>query len=560
MRIRRLLIPWIITVTVWLVVATTPGAAQPPPPDPRFGVVEAFVNAEAATEVGAGYSRIILRWDLIQPASAVDWKPANVPDPFIETELAAGRQVVVMLMGTPAWATADGSGSPKAVPDMAYWEQFVQRIAQQYQGRIYHWIIWNEPDVWDMDHPGSTWAGTEVDYYWLLRTAYLAIKDVDPSMQVHMAGLTYFWDQQHDRRQYLDRLLDIILADPEAPAHGYYFDAVVYHLYYKPLQAPVIIGEVQGILGGRGIMAKGIWINETNAPPSEDEQEPPRQTPPFRVSLEEQSAFVIQEFCLAFAAGADRVEFNKMRNSAEYPEDVVPYGMLRADDSRRPVFDAYQVMTTYLRDFRAVQWERSGDVYAVTFDRGGTTTTVLWNMNRLPIRFTVNAIAPQATLVDESGNTETLTATEGEYAIDLPGALCTEAADCFVGGAPRLLVEAGSPGARSGLMPVVVPTPTPPSEETHEAVIIPTQTVVPASTAVPVPTQPATPTPTPTSVAIAEDASVAQPPQPLPTPLPPITLISILTPTRYLILGLVGLAVFTLAYGLQMAIWRRWKP
>jgi hypothetical protein len=443
---------------------------------------------------------------------------------------------------------------------MAYWEQFVRRIARQYQGRIHHWIIWNEPDVWDMDHPGSTWAGTEEDYYWLLRTAYLAIKDVDPSMQVHMAGLTYFWDQQHDRRQYLDRLLDVILADPEAPAHGYYFDAVVYHLYYKPLQAPEIIDEVQGILGGRGIMAKGIWINETNAPPSEDKQELPPQTPPFRVSLEEQSAFVIQEFCLAFAAGADRVGFYKMRNSVEYPEDVMPYGMLRADDSRRPVFYAYQVMTTYLRDFRAVQWERFGDVYAVTFDRGETTTTVLWNMNRLPTRFTVNAIAPRATLVDESGNTETLTATEGKYDIDLPGALCTQAADCFVGGAPRLLVEAGSPGARSGLMPVVAPTATPPSEETPETVITPTQTVAPASTPVPVPTQPAVPTPTPASVAMAEDASVAQPPQPLPTPLPAITPKSILTPARCLILGLVGLVVFTLTYGLQMAIWRRWKP
>ena len=85
------------------------GAAQgsTPPisrPDPRFGIVETFVNPAAATEAGVGYTRIILRWDVIQPAGPADWKPANVPDPFIERELADGREVVGLLIGTPAWA------------------------------------------------------------------------------------------------------------------------------------------------------------------------------------------------------------------------------------------------------------------------------------------------------------------------------------------------------------------------------------------------------------------------------------------------------------------------
>ena len=65
------------------------GLLVPPPahadaPDPRFGIAETFVNPAAATEAGAGYTRIVLRWDVIQPAGPDDWKPANVPDPFIE--------------------------------------------------------------------------------------------------------------------------------------------------------------------------------------------------------------------------------------------------------------------------------------------------------------------------------------------------------------------------------------------------------------------------------------------------------------------------------------------
>ncbi len=541
--------------------------AQSPPPDPRFGVVEAYVNSAAATDAGAGYTRIIFRWDLIQPGGIDDWKPANVPDPFIEAELAAGREVVAVLVGTPAWASVDGSDSPKAVPDMSYWEQFVRRMARQYQGRIRHWIVWNEPDVWDLTHPGSTWAGSEEDYYRLLKSAYLAIKDVDSTQRVHMAGLTYFWDWEHGRRQYLERLLDVIVADPEAAAHGYYFDAVTYHLYFNPRQTLDIIGQVQGMLGAHGVMAKEIWINETNAPPSEDPQEPPSSTPRFRISLEEQAAFVIQEFALAFAAGADRVEFYKMRNSPDHPEAIEPYGLLRADDSRRPAFDAYKVVTTYLRDFRAVGWQRLGDVYAVSFDRGETTTTVLWTMSRAPTRFVMNAIAPQATLVDEGGATRTLTAADGMYTVELPGAVCTQGTDCFIGGAPRLLVEVGSPANRPGLVPVATPTPEGEQEgESAAATPAPTLTSPPSvpgaqPTATTSQASPqaikASVTPSSAAQPLARASTVTPTPEPTPTPLPPITPLTILTPARCLILVIVGLVVFTVTYGLQVAVWWR---
>ncbi len=553
-----------LVLTSLFVPGATIGIAQAPPPDSRFGVVDAYVNSAAATEAGAGYTRITFRWDVIQPGGVDDWKPANVPDPFIEAELAAGREVVAVLMGTPTWATADGSGSPKAVPDMSYWEHFVRRMAQQYQGRIRHWIIWNQPDVSDVNHPGNTWTGSEEDYYRLLKTAYQTIKGVDSTLQVHVAGLTYFWDQEHGQRQYLDRLLDFVVADPEAAANGYYFDAVAYHLYFDPHQTLDVMEEVQGMLGARGVMAKEIWVNQTNAPPSEDPQAPASAAPGFRLTLEEQSAFVVQEYALAFSGGANRVAFYKLRDDGQRAESAVPYGLLRADDSRRPAFDAYQVVTTYLRDFRAVGWQRLDDVYAVTFDRGETTTTVLWTVDRAPTRFTINAIAPQATLVDERGNTSTLNASGGTYTVELPGAICTEETNCFIGGAPRLLVEAGSPADRPGLVPVATPAPES-TQGADEAQATSTPTIVssPAtSTAQPSltvvqPTPQPIPTSTPTRIAVAQNLTPSPTPQPTLTPLPPITPLSIFTPSRCLILIVVGLVVFTVTYGLQMAIWWR---
>jgi hypothetical protein len=434
----------ILLLLLMTLIAPQHAAAQTTPPDPRFGVVEAFVNPEATTEAGAGYTRIILRWDVIQPGGPADWKPANVPDPMVAAELAAGREVVAVLIGTPAWAAAAGAGGDaRSVPDMFYWEAFVRRMAQHYRGRIHHWIIWNEPDVWEPNHPGSTWTGTEEDYYKLLKMAYLAIKGVDPEQTVTLAGMTYYWDWSHGRRRYLDRLLDVIAADPEAATHGYYFDAALYHLYFNPQQTVDVLEETRKLLTRHGLADKEIWINETNAPPADDPQEPPWSPARFLISQQEQAAFILQEFALAFSAGAARVEVYKLRNSADHPESIEPFGLLRADDSRRPAFDAYRVATTYLSGFRTARREQSREAVAVTFARDAQTTTVLWNTGRRPLRVTVRAIAPEGQLVDATGRVTTIRASNGVYRVDLPPAACRTGGKCMIGGAPRLLVEEG---------------------------------------------------------------------------------------------------------------------
>jgi hypothetical protein len=265
-----------------------PLAATPAPFDRRFGVVDSFVNTAEANAAGAGWSRVFFRWDVVQPAGPSDWKPTNVPDPLLEAEIAAGREVVAVLIGTPAWATE--SSASTAVPPLEYWGDFVFKIASQYKGRINHWVIWNQPDVTDPAVPGHTWDGSVEDYYHLLKEAYLKIKAVDPAMQVHLAGLTYTWDSDRGNPQYLSRLLDLIVADPDAAANNYFFDAASYHLYYNPRRMLEILTDVHSILDAHNLGSKPIWINETNAPPSEDSLEPLNGQAGISVTLPEQSA------------------------------------------------------------------------------------------------------------------------------------------------------------------------------------------------------------------------------------------------------------------------------
>ncbi|MCL4296581.1 MAG: hypothetical protein KJ077_12670 [Anaerolineae bacterium] len=559
---------------------TPPPAATPPPFDPRFGIADAFVNSAEANAAGAGWTRVFFRWDVIQPAGPSDWKPTNVPDPLLDAEIAAGRDVVAVLIGTPAWATE--SGTSTAVPPLEYWGDFVYKIASQYKGRVKHWVIWNQPDVTDPASPSHTWDGTAEDYYRLLKEGYLKIKSVDPAMQVHLAGLTYTWDSDRGNPPYLGRLLALIATDPEAAANNYFFDAVSYHLYYNPRRMLEILTDVRSILDAHGLGGKPIWINETNAPPSEDSLEPLSGPAGVSVTLSEQSAFVIQAFAMALAGGAERIAFNKMRNDYPHPEAIEPYGLLRADDSRRPAFAAFQVVSTYFAGVSKTSWLQLGDVYIVTLDRVGQATTVLWNTAATPTLFSLNAIAPQAILVDDQGNQQSIAAENGLYSIELPAAPCSNGLQaCFIGGSPRLIVENGSPDQRILQIPLAAtPTPVPvvTNTSTPEA-----QTPAQVDTPPPPPTLTPTPTTEMLTALVAEEPNLAvqnsdspliaslpdpglgdaepaesiAPNSTVPTAVPPVTIATVLRPERIFWLFIIGLIVFTVSYGVQVVIWYR---
>lgn len=584
------ILPLLVFLMMLLLPATS--AAQEPV-DRRFGVVDSFVNTAEASAARVGWTRVFFRWDVIQPGGPSDWKPANVPDPFIDAEVVAGREIAAVLIGTPSWATE--SGTSTAVPPIEYWGDFVYKMANQYKGRVTHWIIWNQPNVTDPALPGRTWDGNEADYYRLLKEAYQKIKSVDPAMQVHIAGLT-----QTDL-EYLPRLLDQIVADPEAANHNYFFDAVSYHLYYSPVQMMETLKYGRSVLDAHGMGQKPIWINETNAPPSEDFIEQPTASAGVKVNLDEQAYFVIQAFALSLAGGAERIAFNKMRN--DWSSDA--FGLLRADDSRRPAFEAFKTAATYFAGVQQANWLQMGDIHIVTLDRGGETTTVLWNAGSTPTSYSVNAIASQALLIDERGNSQSISAANGAYTIELPGAICSNGANCFIGGAPRLVVETGSPDQRAPLLPLAQaadapapappePAPAPPPAEAEGASDPPPANIPapeveaqasplpPTPTAVPVavPTQEPLISP-PTAIPASINESAPPPAGALPDPefdpeqapgeeiaptgdatpavIPPVTIGTVLRPDRLLWLFIIGLVVFMVSYGIQVVVWYRMK-
>ncbi len=542
--------PTAFWLLIFILSIFAPTVSAQSPPDARFGVVESYVNPAEASALGAGYTRIVLRWDIIQPAGRDDWKPANVPDPLIETDLAAGREVVAVLMGTPNWASL-GANDARAVPDMEAWGNFITRVAQQYQGRINTWVIWNEPNI-PTDAPNSTWLGSPDDYIRLQKVAYDNIKAVNPAMRVMLGGLS---DTPEKQLSYLTQLLEILNSDPTAAAKNFYFDGVLFHLYDSPRQLFDTLNQAHALLDSFGAGKKAIWVNESNALPTDDPIDPPKNESLVEVSLQAQANFVIQAAALSIAGGAQRFEIYKLQNTAENPPD----GLLRSDGSRRPAFDAYRVVTKYFAGYSNYEWLHENHIYVITLNRGDKTTTVLWNDSSAEQTFALNAIAPNGILVDTAGSETPVSAVNGVYTLRLPAADCA-APPCIIGGAPRLLIEVGSPEARASLLPLATHTPTATPIPTETATVTPSPTLTPTPTVTPTPQSAIALVASPAPTRITENTSPQITAMPTPTyvsTLPDFR--TIFTPARILFLIVLGSVLFTLIFFLQYRAWHNWR-
>lgn len=517
-------------------------AALPPkalyaPVDARFGIVESYVNPTEANNLGVAWTRVLFQWADVQAGGPGAWTP-TVSDGQINNEIANGRTVVGLLIGIPGWARADGLPAGLNLPHddpNNTWANFVREAVGRYNGRINHWIIWNEPDINDANAPGYTWHGSAGDFFQLQRTAYLVAKETNANATIHLPAFTYFWNPN-----YIYEFLDVVVADPSAPEHNYYFDAITAHLYFRPDAVYSIIQNFYGAVQSRGIPWKPLWLVETNAPPSNDPAWPvPNWT--FQVTLEEQAAYIPQALALGIAAGAQRIAIYKLQDlpsdAAANPE---PFGLIRMDGTRRPAFQTYQVAIRYLAGVQGARRQQWDHVAQVRLDQGGHTTHVLFS--RLPAaqQAEVEATANTAVLVDMWGGRRTISARDGLFTVDLPGAPCVQTAGdyCMIGGPVLYLVQAKEDGAAPPAPPVGGgPPPTsspaaaattadpdaPALDTTATAVSSETETAVTAAATntPPSPTPRPSSTPRPTATRTAVPTTVpTDTPSPTPTTTP----------------------------------------
>lgn len=503
----------------------------------RIGLVNAYEGAQAAYESGAGWELIRFRWDELQPGGPADWYPSGPTGDWLGSARASGREVVGVLVGTPAWATKGTPGT--GVPSGLYlpvgdpgnpWAAFVRQAVAYYSPRgIDHWVIWEDPDIPPRAH-GSKWDGSLADYYQLVKVAYLVAKEKNPNAQIHLGGIG-----QSDPT-WFDRLLDVALDDPTAPANDYYFDIATVHVFFSPDSVSTLAANPFYLMGVKGVPLKPVWINQSNARPAVDPGVYPDNAT-FRefsrVTIEQQAAFIIQSYALGFAAGADRMATYRLVDSLA-EDDQQAFGLVRADGTPRPAYTAFQIVTQEFNGFvfaRRVAEETHPliDYVRLTFPQ--KVTHIAWARTEKTATLVIPARSTQATLIDVNNNRWLVRAKGGEYRLVVGGADCNEPSapsGCMIGGAPWLLVETDVEDPLNETPPSVtveeggtLPTPDPGMALTATARAKPTETPTPTATVTPLPSPTPSPQPPPPTVESTPAASVV--PTLLPTPLPEVT-------------------------------------
>ena len=108
-------------------------------------------------------------------------------DRIVELSGAYGLRLLVRLSNPPAWSRADPHAGDSAPPDdLDDYINYVEAVAQRYRGRVSHYQIWNEPNIY------PEWGNRPIDpaaYSQLLCRAYTALKAIDEQIVVISAAI-----------------------------------------------------------------------------------------------------------------------------------------------------------------------------------------------------------------------------------------------------------------------------------------------------------------------------------------------------------------------------------
>ena len=134
-------------------------------------------NLQMMKDAGIRWVRFDFTWPDVEPTQGV-WNFDRL-DRAVEEANKMGINVLGIIFRDRPWAKP-------AYNHLDAWLEYVEKLVTRYKGKVQHWEIWNEPDLyprfWDQrDDPEN--------YALLLKTTYKKIKELDPALTVVHAGV-----------------------------------------------------------------------------------------------------------------------------------------------------------------------------------------------------------------------------------------------------------------------------------------------------------------------------------------------------------------------------------
>jgi hypothetical protein len=237
---------------------------------------------EMAREAGIAWLKQHFPWEEIEQPSKGKffderWKKPTWQkfDELVELAEKYKLKLIVRLDRPPAWAKQNNA-HPEAPPDrLEDYGDFVAAVAARYKGRIFHYQVWNEPNL------ASEWreSPNPPEYVEMLRIGYTRLKEVDPQIRVLSAPLAITLERSPRALVELEFLDEMYKAGAKE-----FFDimsANAYGLEYPPTAEPdpkVLnfrrVELLRQVMEKHGDTQKAVWFNEYGWNASPEDMDP----------------------------------------------------------------------------------------------------------------------------------------------------------------------------------------------------------------------------------------------------------------------------------------------
>ncbi|MBN1138932.1 MAG: hypothetical protein JXM73_20270 [Anaerolineae bacterium] len=272
-------------------------------------------------------------------------------DQIVDLADAYGLEIIARLSNPPEWSRARGADAGTFAPpdNLDDYGDFVEAVVSRYRGRIRHYQVWNEPNIYPEwgEQPVSPEGYTE-----LLKVAYTRIKAACPECTVISGALAQtipLGPRDLNDFVFLQRMYD-------AGAGGY-FDVLAmqdYGLWSGPTDRrmrPRVLNfsrpeYLREIMVKNGNAQKPIWITEMNW------NAPPADLPDKRfgfVATEQQATNAVLAYRRVQRewpwVGVVNFWFFKRATDQEKDQSWYYFRMVEPDFTPLPVYDALRAYT-----------------------------------------------------------------------------------------------------------------------------------------------------------------------------------------------------------------------
>jgi hypothetical protein len=308
-----------------------------------------FTSPKAIAAIRASHPawvRVFIGWNVMEPtAGTYDAWQIHVFRKFFAS-LPKGTKIDADVEGTPTWASTAGTTTAAPTDDTTF-AAFVSHLITAFHGRVNAWELWNE------ESSPNWWTGTVAQYAGLVKAAYPAIKAADPKATVILGANSPTWLEQlyaDGIKGYFDD--DAIHTDTGCNVTSPYIyeynrDTTTVNQYF-------FLGftGTRAIMVAHGDASKGIYMTEigwstTTAECSSGVWAGQKLA---GVTPETQATYLTQAYhCLADPQYSyiKAAMWFELYNNGSSTNEIDNYGLLNADYSPKPAFNAFQQVSLH---------------------------------------------------------------------------------------------------------------------------------------------------------------------------------------------------------------------